>query len=217
MYKNLLILLISSFILHSCNQVHLSSDMRYGYYMNYFGKTLTSHFPTEYDSNDGYTYKVDTSAIISNIEEFNITFHKADEQIQSVKLKYKKNKKYSVTDSCIIVVNDFLNKDNEFSFTKDNVMSNRELLDYRSKYSKNCNGEYAVIPNFYDNPYADGSTRSKLSKDFKYIIVDSKTGFYSDKIDRTYSFMPEPVRHGYSKGIAYNEKDKIVIYWLVLW
>ena len=42
-------------------------------------------------------------------------------------------------------------------------------------------------------------------------------GVYSPKLNSKISFMPSFAKHGYSKGIAYSDKDKIVIYWLIFW
>ncbi len=195
-------------ILHSC--IDLSKDRNYTNYLSYFGDSLTSHFPKKYTSMiTDYSYSVDTVGHF-NTEEFNLTLIKEKKDINEIKLMYNNNKVYDINDKCIIVVNDFLDNNN---------LILQQYKEYQSKFSKNCDDNYVVIPNFWSNDYADNATKSKLDKNFKYIIIDSKVGenVYSSKINYYKSYMPSIVKHGYSKGIAFNEKEDIIIYWLVLW
>lgn len=203
----LLIICISILmILHSC--VDLSEDKDYTNYLSYFGDSLTSHFPRKYTSMfTDYSYTVDTAAHY-NTEDFNLALCKAKKQITEIKKKYIKKKIYDINDKCIVVANDFL--------SKKNLLLN-QYKKYQSKFSIDCKDKYIVIPNFWDSYYANNTTKSKLDKDFKYIIVDSEEGLYSKKIDYYNSYMPSVVKHGYSKGIAFNEKEEIIIYWLVIW
>ncbi|MDR1876022.1 MAG: hypothetical protein LBQ84_00200 [Flavobacteriaceae bacterium] len=194
------------FVLNSC--VDLSKDKDYNDHLSYFGDSLTSHFPRKYTSVfTDYTYVTDTVAHF-NTEEINLAFSKANKQIIETKKEYVKNKIYNIDDNCVVVVNDFLRK-------------GKLILDqfegYQSEISEDCNDKYVVIPNFWDNYYANNTTKSKLDKNFKYLIIDSKEGFYSQKIDYNKSYMPDVLKHGYSKGIAFNEKEEVIIYWLVVW
>ena len=195
-------------ILHSC--IDLSKDRNYTNYLSYFGDSLSSHFPKKYTSMfSDYSYTVDTVGHF-NTEEFNLGLFKADKRIAEIKQKYQNNKVYDINDKCIIVVNDFLDKNN---------LILQQYKEYQSKFSKDCDDKYVVIPNFWNSYYANNTTKSKLDKNFKYIIIDSKVGenVYSSKINYYKSYMPSIVKHGYSKGIAFNEKEDIIIYWLVLW
>lgn len=207
MYKNLFrSLLASFFILYSCSPADLSHDKKYNKYISYFDQSLTSHFPSKYKSmKNNYTYTVDTTAHF-NTEEINLTLKNASEQINEAKSKYKLET-YSTEDGCLIVVNDFLNNKN--------LILDDETT-YQSKYSIGCK-KYGIIPNFWNNFYGTSDTKSKLSNDFKYIIIDSKTGVFSSKIREDVSYMPEQFRHGYSRGIAYNEREGLIVYWLILW
>jgi hypothetical protein len=204
----LILSLLIIMIFHSC--IDLSKDRNYTNYLSYFGDSLTSHFPKKYTSMiTGYSYSVDTVGHF-NTEELSLVLYKANQKIAEIKQKYQNNKIYDINDKCIIVVNDFLDKNN---------LILHQYKEYQSKFSKNCEDKYVVIPNFWSNDYADNTTKSKLDKNFKYIIIDSKVGenVYSSKINFYQSYMPSIVRHGYSKGIAFNEKEDVIIYWLVLW
>ena len=127
-------------ILHSC--IDLSKDRNYANYLSYFGDSLTSHFPKKYTSMiTGYSYSVDTVGHF-NTEEFNLTLIKEKKDIDAIKLMYNKNKVYDINDKCIIVVNDFLDKNN---------LILHQYKEYQSKFSKNCEDKYVVIPNFWSN------------------------------------------------------------------
>ena len=65
----------------------------------------------------------------------------------------------------------------------------------------------------------DRAAKNGLNQSFKYIILaqEEGEGVYSPKLNSKISFMPSFAKHGYSKGIAYSDKDKIVIYWLIFW
>lgn len=193
-------------ILHSC--IDLSKDRNYTNYLSYFGDSLTSHFPTNTDDFDKYSYSIDTVAY-SNTEDFNLTLIGTKKLINKEKLKYNDKKIYNCEDSCIVIVNDFINKSN--------LLLDLDNEKHKSKLSSNCKKHPIVIPNFWNNILSNGL--SKLDKNFKYIIIDSKVGenVYSSKINFYQSYMPSIVRHGYSKGIAFNEKEDVIIYWLVLW
>lgn len=192
--------------LSSC--IDLSRDREYNTYLSYFGDSLTSHFPIHTNDFDKYSYSVDTVAY-SNTEDFNLTLIGTKNLIYKEKLNYSNKKIYNLEDSCIVIVNDFINKRN--------LLINLDNYEYKSKISASCNKDPIVIPNFWSNILSNGL--NKLDKNFKYIIIDSKVGenVYSSKINYYKSYMPSIVKHGYSKGIAFNEKEDIIIYWLVLW
>ena len=203
----LLIICISILmILHSC--VDLSKDKDYTNYLSYFGDSLTSHFPLNTDDFDKYSYSIDTVAY-SNTEDFSLTLIGTKKLIKEEKLKYKHKKIYAIEDNCIVIVNDFINKSSLLMDLNNGI--------HKSKLSPNCKESPIVIPNFWSNTLSKG--QSKLNQDFKYIIIDLKHGetVYSSKINPYKSYMPSVVKHGYSKGIAFNEKEEIIIYWLVIW
>jgi len=63
--------------------------------------------------------------------------------------------------------------------------------------------------------YSD-TTTSGLSQDFMIYVFDYKPGIYWKGL-RPLNYMPTECKNGYSKGIALNEKKKIIIYWFIIW
>ncbi len=63
--------------------------------------------------------------------------------------------------------------------------------------------------------YSD-TTVSGLSNDFMVYVFDYKPGIYWKGLSPL-NYMPTEFKNGYSKGIALNEKKKIVIYWFIIW
>lgn len=204
--NTVLLALISVMFLSSCYNINLKEDKKYNKYINYFDKNLTSHFPKEYKSfNNDYSYTVDTTAQF-NTEEINLTFRNASKQIDSIKSLYK-NKFITVDNDCVVVVNDFLKSNNL-------ILDENEV--YMSKSSEKCK-DYFIIPNFWNNLYNDSSTKSGLNNNFKYVVLENQLGNFSKKINYNISYMPSAIIHGYSKGIAINEKESIIIYWGIIW
>ena len=207
-YILLLIMIIS------CNKK--ITNQNYNESLLYFqnkNKKLVSHFPIKKNLLSKYSVSVDTSAYF-NTESLNITITNAKEEIERIKKENKYNL-YKITDPCIVAVNDFIKEDN-FPFIDDDPQNN----NYHTTYSENCrNKNYKIIPNFWGAIYGkDSKIKNNLSSNFKYIILDSNTEIiYSDKIRQDISYMPAFINHGYSKGIAFNEDENIIIYWVVLW
>lgn len=207
-----------SIILLFISCVDLSKDKKYKKYKQYFENVkqdITSHFPLEYKNVlDDYRYSVDTAAHF-NTQGFNIMITGAKKEIEEL----NRQKFHSIEDECIIAVNDFIKAD-DIPF----IPSEGELLweghdkEYKTSYSTKCIDDYKIIPNFWSYE-EDKTTKSGLNKDFKYIILDMDmgNGVYSRKLDPNISYMPDFAKHGYSKGIAFNEKENTIIYWLIFW
>jgi hypothetical protein len=225
--KNIVVYFCIFLMLNACIKYDLSKDEKYNFYLSSFGNELTAHFPREYESTTAdYAYSMSGDAF--NTQEMHLTLIEVDKQISEVLTKYKDKKIYSDTDSCIVVLNDFISE-NELKDVLRATDDNPKHFypdppkNYKSKIYKGCKNKYQVIPNFWDGYYSSkyklANTRSKLNEDFKFIIIDSQfgEGVWSSKLNSQKTNMPEPVKHGYSRGIAFNEKEKIIIYWVILW
>lgn len=215
--------------LNSCFKRSLSDDKDLQFGRSYLGEKLMSHFPLN-DVNDTYSMLVDTVSFHTNTINMGLALFNsdADERIKKALNDYKSKKLYSDNDSCIVVLNDFLyEKDllNILGVIYPNPNEYDPNLDYnkvyKSKIFKSCKDKYEVVPNFWNAFYAKGiNTRSHLDRNFKFIIIDSQfsdTATWSPKLDPSKSYMPDPVRHGYSRGFAFNERERIIIYWVILW
>lgn len=67
----------------------------------------------------------------------------------------------------------------------------------------------------FDNIFSD-ATISGLSKNFDIYVIDSKSGNYWKGL-KPLDYMPNGWKNGYSKGICVNKKERVVIYWLIIW
>jgi hypothetical protein len=65
------------------------------------------------------------------------------------------------------------------------------------------------------NIYSD-STRCGLSGDYTIYVLDSNPGLYNWDL-RPLFYMPDGWKNGYSKGVCINNKDGIIVYWVLVW
>ena len=212
MQKILFGIIIFTVFLTSCSNLYTNDKFIKDYEecISYFGVDLTSHFPSKDSLKDVYALSLDTMGHY-NSEHLYILLTTSKNEIKNLKNKYQSKKIYSINDSCIITVNDFI--------TESNIPFSDEIAGKKSKVPLLCKSDYIITPNFwsYLPDYRDNTTVSKLDKNFKYIMLDSKLGLFSNKIDSTFSSMPDKIKHGYSKGLALNEKENVVAYWIVIW
>lgn len=169
---------------------------------------LISHFPSFLGDNDVYYNDV-------NLNINNISFQIYSSNISSIKIdsieskvKQQSKKSYSENDSCLFIVNKFLNEDNYLS-------------DYKitkSDKSIQCNKEYLPVPNFWNFKIYQGNNKSKFSEDFHIYVLDAKPGIYWTKNAlKPSESMPNGWENGYSKGVAISKEKRIIIYWLIIW
>jgi len=176
----------------------------------FFENSMVNNFPNHLNE-DCVTFSESLSPEFGNLEFILINRVK---DVQLLKMKSESKAKsigiYNASDSCLLVVNRFVNRDN---FYKINPTSFDLKLINRDCYNK-----LYPIPNFWHNDFTTDSTDCKLPIDFDiYVLYANKGKFFKDKYSTEGSFMPETWRNGFSKGIAISEKRKIIIYWLVIW
>ena len=96
---------------------------------------------------------------------------------------------------------------------------------YYKKLFKN-NNNYYPIPFFEkeefagigingENIYSNVNT-SGLSNGFVIYILDSKPGLFWKGL-KPNKYMPNEWENGYSKGVCINERENIIIYWVIIW
>ena len=115
--------------------------------------------------------------------------------------------KYSPKDSCLLVVNMYSNEKNYFnSFkTKDETY-----------LKKKCLNNKLPIPNFWAMDLK-GNGITKLPDDFDIYVFEANHKILDKKYISKNVYMPDYWEHGYSKGVAINDKTHEIIYWFVLW
>ncbi|WP_299782898.1 hypothetical protein [uncultured Formosa sp.] len=159
-----------------------------------FPTDLTDHFPNELKaerklsvSYPSGVYAIGMAGMIFSHQVDSLEFNKVER-----KLKLNNFQGYKPTDSIFIIVGD--------------------TLDYSDKK----NG--IPIPNF-DSYERDFGLNSKYLPDYdKVYVVESKQGKYlEDKNLSSGKNLPEKWKNGFSRGIATNEKENELIYWLCVW
>jgi hypothetical protein len=206
----ILFILLNSCIQKQPDQRFPNLDMVNAEYQNIkenFNKELVSHFPAKIDTNYLYDrWSLDSADQFSL--ELGIKVNESDllnmvEILNKVKLT-----SYSVSDSCLFILNRFATKEN-YGVVKLSEI-NQELI------SLDCYADRYPVPNFWTSIFYTNSTTSHLPEDFELFILDSKPGIISDKYTAGV-FMPENWTNGFSKGVAISEQRNVVIYWLIVW
>jgi hypothetical protein len=168
-----------------------------------------SHFPSEIDGDFEYN-----GSISPDFDNFRLTFiHKVNkDSISILKNRYKKKSKavYSASDSCLFIVNRFMNNDN-YGYLK--------IKDEHYKdINKECYSDKLPIPNFWHNRYTTDSTDCKLPPDSEIYVIDAKKGqFLKKELLSKRKDMPSEWKNGVSYGVAISESKNIIIYWTVMW
>ncbi|SHI95037.1 hypothetical protein [Algibacter luteus] len=159
-----------------------------------FSRDLTGHFPSELKeekklsvSYPSGVYAIGMANMIFSHQVDSMEFNKVKR-----KLELNKIKSYKPTDSIFIIVGDTIN------------------------YSEKLNG--IPIPNF-DSYERDFGMNSKYLPEYhKIYVFESKTGKYLQEENLSSGKnLPEKWKNGYSRGIATNEKENELVYWLYVW
>jgi len=147
--------------------------------------------------------------------EFNLkvvfSFSKTEFEKILKNIKKKSIAQYSSSSKCLLVLNRFDTHENYGSPESDEIQN--ELIDLP------CYKNLYPIPNFsvFSDYYSDKTT-CKLKKGFSIYVLDAKPGFFLKQNKLTEGkYMPVYWKNGFSKGVAINEKERIAIYWIIIW
>ncbi len=119
---------------------------------------------------------------------------------------------YIPSDSSLLIVDRFRNQANELEF--DLILSSCDstYIDCDRYVGK------LPVPNFFFSKYHSLEYENRLSDDFRIYVLESKSGKYWDKEKlKDEIYMPVGWEHGYSKGIALNVVENIIVYWFIIW
>jgi len=176
-----------------------------------FEDRFVSHFPLTLES-DEVTVSCNT-----NTEKNDVGLFLYEYNVPSSVLSKRTNdlvKKsivhYQASDTCLLIVNRFESTDTYESFEK-SAIADSSLID------RSCYSTLLPIPNFvsYSKPEV---LAMKLSSDFTVYVLEAKPGKATKKYTMEPSpQMPENWKNGSSKGIAISEKNKTIIYWVIIW
>ena len=192
-------------LLLSCN--NKATDYDFQKQIAKFDKTIKKHFPNKlvglYTSsvfND--TYHDVTSIILLNQFDNEKLFNKIKDSLINLSIA-----KYTPRDSCLLVVN---------MFTKENNYFNSFKTNDTSYLKKNCLKNKLPIPNFWSLDFRSKNI-THLPQDYNIFVFEASHNIIDKKYISENVYMPSYWKHGYSKGVAINNKEKKIIYWFVLW
>jgi hypothetical protein len=216
---NKLLICISIFLFFGCGKGSKNKNIediilgemtkKYDHAISFFGKPMTNHFPKRIESKD-CSFTDSYSSELGNLELV-LQCSAENKYLSDLLKEYEKSAvaKYKATDSCLLVVNRFVNNDRHYKIKP----TQNELR----VVEKDCYSNQYPIPNFWHNHFTIDSTECKLSEDFNIYVIEAKKGKYFEQYLSVAWFMPEKWRHGYSKGVAISEENNSIIYWLIIW
>jgi hypothetical protein len=159
-----------------------------------FPVDLTDHFPNELKAEKKLSVSYPSGVYAIGMASMIFSHQVDSSEFIKVKSKLELNnfQSYKPTDSIFIIVGD--------------------TLDYSDK----LNG--IPIPNF-DSYERDFGINSKYLPEYhKIYVIESKSGEYlTDENLSSGKNLPENWKNGFSRGIATNEKENELIYWLCVW
>jgi len=122
-------------------------------------------------------------------------------------------KRYNSNDTCLFLINNFETYKSYIQRTEVQILDSFAI-------KKKCNDSLLPIPNFIEysiNFIAFDNTKIFL-KNFDIYVIEAKSGyFFSDyKLKPNYQ-MPTGWENGFTRGIAINKDERIVIYYGKIW
>lgn len=215
MKKLILLLCFFQMFIHGCDNKNFlieNNNKKLKEYKADFELSLIDQFP------DKISYS--NVNIVSNtnrkkndigllLYEYDVNYH----DIKNIRKKYEKKAiaKYKSKDSCFLVVNRF---ETDETYAKFQIVNGLDSLDVNKKYAN----ELYPIPNFISSNYSKNKNGLKLNDNFEIYVLDSKAGNFFKNYDLKPSpQMPEEWKNGYSKGVAFSNNEKTIIYWSIIW
>ena len=200
--------------LTGCNYADPELEKEYLIALNTFDKSLVDHFPkrvtylysTLYHSQDKihshpgiwFKTKIDGDKLDSLIQVYDKT---------SIA-------KYKPADSCLLVLESHLTDENWFKYDKSLRVSPK--LDIPNR---DCHTDKFPIPKFWSGGlFETKDTEVGLTNDYELYVLDSKAGLFMDADslpNGKYTY--KGWEHGFTKGVAVDKDDRLVIFWFDIW
>ena len=210
--KNTLLLLVSIVLFVGC---YHEGNIEYKADLRKMPSNLINHFPEEVtnDMSANFIMNRDTT---SGCIYYMVFEYKKDELAKSWLDSIDKQSisKYEASDENIISI-----KRETVTYWHPEKRVNYKEVSFNDKlyfpipyFEKRSSLEYRGDIN---EIYSD-TTTSGLSKDFMVYVFDFKPGIFWEGLSPS-EYMPSQWKNGYSKGIAINEKNSVVIYWFIIW
>ena len=159
-----------------------------------FPAQLTDHFPSEPKSIGQVSAITPAGAHGHDMAFLSLAIKTDSLEILDIEktLEKAKIKAFAPNDSSLIIVGD--------------------TVDYSRKINS------IPIPSFYRYEKDFGLNAVRLDNDFRIYVLESKSGEYMDVeyLTKDNKF-PSDWKNGFSRGLAINDQEKIIIYWLTIW
>lgn len=201
----ILIFLIIACSVKSNNRID-NKNFNYINYKKEFKENLIAFFPDSLNEQDSYMKNIDYSI---NSIQFMVTCRDI-EGIDNLSNKYEKQAKqvYAADDTCLLVVNGYINETNYY-----------KADDVRDKdVAISCDESFLPVPNFFNLKFEKSVAKTKLPQGFYIYVLDSEPGnFWDNDMLKPSRSMPKKWENGYSKGVAISKKRKEIIYWIIIW
>lgn len=179
-----------------------------------FDPKHVDHFPQALKS---------TSALVLHSQDIFISHRKVwlkvsftPSEIDSIitKASEKSMAIYDSDDSCLLVIDSYLNQQNYLKYDK-----TIRKAPWGNLPVEECNKNKLPVPKFWDRLWSEtDKTKIALNPNYKLYILDSKKGLFMDeKLLPNGKLMPSGWEHGYTKGWAINKESSSVIFWFDIW
>jgi len=198
----------------SCNKNENKNSATYKYQkeLKLFPSYMVDFFPDTLSSIHSTIENIDTTSQCIFYMNYNFK-SKITVKLQNYLVK-KSLQKYVSSDTSLVTI-----KTESVIYWDDS-----KKIYYKKIFKNNIN--YYPMPFFEKDEFENIGINSEniyshinstgLSNDFVIYILDSKPGLYWKGL-KPNKYMPIGWKNGYSKGICINERENIIIYWVIIW
>ena len=205
MLKQYIYLLIL-FMFISCTGKQIIKERTYEKDLAQFPSFLTDFFPSDITKPYVISENIDTTSrcIYYQLYLFNI---------DSIRLEDNYIGRYESADPQLVNIK--RNTLFEWNYVKKdyyNSLNKNESIYYPLVYFEKINNIDAIT----QAQIFSSDSKSGLAQDFSIYVYESKSGQYWKGLGPL-DYMPNGWKNGYTKGVCFSEKSKILIYWFVIW
>lgn len=213
----LIIISIAVIIIESCdsNSIHIGEmNSNYKRLRSSFDSAFVSHFPRSIDKLPAkFQRSKDTRRSHPGLR---LKYKKTLDEIKYLKAELDSISlaKYKSEDTCLLIIDSHLNEKNWLKYDKW-LRIGPEVTGI----DKDCNLGKLPVPKFWEEGWHENtSTQIGLNPGYTLYVLDSKSGVFMDESKLPNGkYTPFVWEHGYTRGVAINEKDNVVIYWFDIW
>ncbi len=220
MKNKVLVAILLLVVPFGCGSKIINSD--YEKSVSFFPNELISHFPKditgiEYgvssnviDEYEGKSYGFGANTLM--LYEY---FNKDEYISETKKLRDVIIKSYNTLDSTLLLL---------FPYTIEaeidgKIYTFEETSEKNNQVKRNIEEAISLPIPVFDFEQFRGTEFCGLNNKFSINVIEAKSGKYIDEkyLSNSKYVLPEKWRHGYTRGVAFNDTDNIIIYWISIW